>query len=396
MVAWRLAHRLAVARATLQRGYSRRAMALPALQSYGEHVQSSASFAAAAAAAMAMGTWMGSRDEWASMKAAPPLTRNFIADAVEKAAPAVVNITIDYGHLQGSSSGSGFILERSGLIVTNAHVVAHAGPHASIKVTLANGASYSARVHSMDALTDLALVQLDNGSSLSLPTMQIGSSGSLRAGEWVVALGSPLTLQNSVSAGIVSAVARHGSEIGLSNRRNHTEYIQTDAAINSGNSGGPLVNLDGEVIGINAMKVAGDVSNISFAIPIDTAMDVITQLRKQKIVTRPYVGMQMVQFSPGVLPEISKLYSDLKSGVVVKSVTPGSPAAIGGLQPGDVIVEFAGTRVETIKDVTTALGYNVGQKMCMKVRRDGNTEPRIFCFVTQDASHRRAPTPSLW
>ncbi|OQR95898.1 serine protease family S01B [Thraustotheca clavata] len=355
---------------------------------------------------------IGTNENYANMKSAAYLSRNFIADAVEKAAPAVVNITIDYGHLQGMSSGSGFIIEPQGLIVTNAHVVARAGPNASIKVTLANGVSYAGRVHSVDMLTDLALVELEGrvkylccincisslASSLSLPTMRIGSSSSLRAGEWVVALGSPLFLQNSVSAGIVSAVARHGSEIGLANRRNHTEYIQTDAAINSGNSGGPLVNLDGEVIGINAMKVAGDVSNISFAIPIDTAVEVITQLRKQKTVTRPYVGMQMVQFGGGVLPEIEKLYPDLKQCVVVKSVTPGSPAALGGLLPGDVIVEFAGTKVESMKDVTTALGYNVGQKMCMKVRRDGNREPNIFCFITQAANRRQSfqsPT-SFW
>ncbi|OQR92703.1 serine protease family S01B [Achlya hypogyna] len=385
----RLVRTLNTLRSVLPRPGTSRAIVVPLASKHFRHVQSNATLLAAAVSTLALGTLMGSQDDWASMKSASYLTRNFIADAVEKAAPAVVNITIDYGHLQGMSSGSGFILDPMGLVVTNAHVVAHAGPQCRIKVTLANGESYAARVHSMDTLTDLALVQLE-GPSHALPTMKIGSSSTLRAGEWVVALGSPLTLQNSVSAGIVSAVARHGSEIGLPNKRNHTEYIQTDAAINSGNSGGPLVNLDGEVIGINAMKVAGgSVSNISFAIPIDTAIEVIDQLRKQKTVMRPYVGMQMVQFSAGVLPEIAKLYPDLKQGVVVKSVTPGSPAAIGGLLPGDVIVEFAGTKVDTMKDITTALGYNVGLKMCMKVRRDGSKESRIFCFVTQDSNRRQ-------
>ncbi|KAG9400336.1 Serine protease htra2, mitochondrial [Aphanomyces cochlioides] len=314
------------------------------------------------------------------------LSRNFIADAVEKAAPSVVNITIYSGQMP-SSSGSGFIIESTGLIITNAHVVANTTRASSIMVTLANGTKYSGHVHSVDNLSDLALIQLD-GSPTGLNTMEIGSSSTIRAGEWVIALGSPLSLQNSVSAGIVSAISRHSSELGFSNKRNQTEYIQTDAAINVGNSGGPLVNLDGQVIGINTMKLAGGpgITGISFAIPIDTAMEIVGQLKKHKSVARPYVGMQMIQFGGSVLPEVSKLNPDLPQGVVVKSVTPGSPAAVAGIQTGDVILEFAGTKITSIKDIMAALGFNVGRKMCMKIRRNGNNDPLTICFVTKDAS----------
>ncbi|KAF0714420.1 Aste57867_3878 [Aphanomyces stellatus] len=349
------------------------------------------------------------------MRSAPTLlSRNFIADAVETAAPAVVNITLFNDHHVPSSSGSGFIIEATGLVVTNAHVVANLNRNTSItvcgftrepilvgnilaQVTLADGSKYLASVHSFDNVADLALLQLD-GSPTGLPTMAIGSSSEIRAGEWVVALGSPLSLQNSVSAGIVSATARHSSELGFSQRRNQTEYIQTDAAINMGNSGGPLVNLDGQVIGINTMKLAGGVSGISFAIPIDMAIEIIEQLRKNKTVARPYVGMQMIQFGGNVLPEISKLYPDVPQGVVVKSVTPGSPAAAAGILPGDVILEFAGTKISSVKDVVSALGFNVGRKMCMKLVREGNSEPLTLCFITRDASDvysNAAPQRSL-
>jgi HtrA serine peptidase 2 len=155
----------------------------------------------------------------------------------------------------------------------------------------------------MDALSDLAILQIESERPISWPTVKIGSSSDLRAGEWVCALGSPFSLQNSVSAGIVSAVARHSSELGYPQKRG--EFIQTDAAINSGNSGGPLINLDGEVIGINTMKVDGSVG-ISFAIPIDSAAQVIDQLLQKKVVTRPYLGMQMVNFSAHELGEFSR------------------------------------------------------------------------------------------
>jgi len=139
----------------------------------------------------------------------------------------------------------------------------------------------------MDRLSDIALIKIEASVGEDLPIATLGRSNKLKAGEFVVALGSPLFLQNSVSFGIVSATARHGSEIGM--EKNRTDFIQTDAAINVGNSGGPLVNLDGEVIGINSMKAQG-VDGISFAIPIDTASIIVNQLMKNKRVVRPYIG----------------------------------------------------------------------------------------------------------
>ncbi|RHY34352.1 hypothetical protein DYB32_000992 [Aphanomyces invadans] len=348
-----------------------------------------------------------------------PLTRDSIADAVEKAAPGVVNITI-FAHHQPVSSGSGFIIEPTGLIVTNAHVVANLGRYSAITVTLENGQKYTAKVHSTDAKSDLALVQIDGTipSAISttyvtawsaepvtkLPTVAIGSSSSLRAGEWVIALGSPLSLQNSVSAGIISATARLSSELGFS-PSNRAEFIQTDAAINVGNSGGPLTAIR-QRWNLTTFLRASGVSGISFAIPIDGGMEVIDQLRKHRTVARPYVGMQMVQFTRTVLPEIAKLYPTLSQGVVVRSVARGSPAEAAGILPGatiairrhdgriiimhggtgDVIIEFAGSKVASIKDVLSALGFNVGRKMCMKVLRDGKGDPHTVCFVTKDAS----------
>ena len=188
------------------------------------------------------------------------LHRNFIADAAEKAAPAVVNIQANVSGkfgMRGTSSGSGFVINKGGYIVTNAHVVqqAHNG---EVLITMWNGARQRrGKVHAFDSASDIAIVKIsDLHRNEDIPVSVLGSSGKLRVGEFVVALGSPLMLQNTVTHGIVSATARHGSELGMKSRM---EYIQIDAAINEGNSGGPLVNLEGEVVGINSMKARADV-----------------------------------------------------------------------------------------------------------------------------------------
>uniref|UniRef100_M4B6Q6 PDZ domain-containing protein n=1 Tax=Hyaloperonospora arabidopsidis (strain Emoy2) TaxID=559515 RepID=M4B6Q6_HYAAE len=235
-----------------------------------------------------------------------------------------------------------------------------------MKVTVANGSTYPAVIHSADPLSDIALLQIQSDEVEEWPMISIGSSTELRAGEWVCALGSPFSLQNSVSAGIISAVARHSSELGYPQRGG--EYIQTDAAINAGNSGGPLINLDGKVIGINTMKVDGSVG-ISFAIPADTAVEVIQQLCKHKKVVRPYIGMQMINFNARELREIGRMFPGVKEGVIVKSVVPGSPAHKGGLLPGDVIVSFDGKKVLSTKDILTTVGYNIGRHIPVQVKR---------------------------
>ena len=300
---------------------------------------------------------------------------DFIADAVAKAAPALVNLTVDvqggWGQ-SGQSTGSGFIISEDGFVVTNNHVVASGwGGGERVTVTLSNGRRLRARVHSTDRLSDLALVKIEGRPGEKFPVMRVGTSSVLKPGQWVIALGSPLTLQNTVTAGIISSVARHSSEIGMAQQRQ--EYIQTDAAINQGNSGGPLINIAGEVIGINTMKTAQG-AGIGFAIPIDTAWQVIKQLRANRKVVRPYLGIKMVTLDPVVVKE-ERLnnpdFPQLDYGVMVVHVAPGSPAEAGGLRSGDIVLEFDGRAVRSTRDILDRLGVEVGKRVRLKVLRDG-------------------------
>ena len=287
------------------------------------------------------------------------LRRNFVAEAADIVSPSVVNIIceVNTGWIQGASSGSGFIYSKDGYIVTNAHVIAPS-TDGKVLVTMWNGRKRRGIVHSMDKTSDIALIKLtDVGYDEDLPIAVMGSSGKLHIGEFVIALGSPLHLQNSITFGIVSATARHGSELGMA--QNRTEFIQTDAAINVGNSGGPLVNLDGEVVGINSMKVR-DSDGVSFAIPIDTAQQVIKQLLVNKKVIRPYVGLRMINFQAGSNKkkgsDKNSFFSPEDVQVLVVDVEKGSPAHRGGLQSGDLIVKVDGKKVKGVRDILDAIG----------------------------------------
>lgn len=261
---------------------------------------------------------------------------NFIADVVEVSAPAVVYIEIkdtrkvDYftGKSVTASNGSGFIVDHSGLILTNAHVVINK-PYTSVQVKLLDGRTFPGVVEDVDSVTDLATVriQCDN-----LPALKFGESSTLRSGEWVIAMGSPLALNNTVTAGVVSSTQRHSEELGIKGR--NMKYIQTDAAITFGNSGGPLVNLDGEVIGINSMKVT---PGISFAIPADYAKDFLTRSKQNRLspgfkprAIRRYMGITMLTLTDDILQELKQrshsIPEDLKFGVLVWKVIIGSPA----------------------------------------------------------------------
>ncbi|XP_011193876.2 serine protease HTRA2, mitochondrial [Zeugodacus cucurbitae] len=291
---------------------------------------------------------------------------NFLADVVHTCAPSVVYIEIkdmrqfDYytGKPVTASNGSGFIIESNGLILTNAHVVINK-PHTMVQVRLNDGRTFPGIVEDIDQTSDLATVRIQ---CKDLPVMTLGESSTLRSGEWVVALGSPLALSNTVTAGVVSSTQRPSQELGLKNR--DINYIQTDAAITFGNSGGPLVNLDGEAIGVNSMKVT---AGISFAIPIDYVKLFLKRaeerrrqgVSKMDYPAKRYMGITMLTLTPDILFELKNrtqnVPSDLTHGVLVWKVIIGSPAHTGGLYPGDIVTKINDKDIKNSSDVYEAL-----------------------------------------
>ena len=315
------------------------------------------------------------------------LSRNFVADCVEVSSPSVVNVLSkaevpgNWGRqMQGTSSGSGFIIS-GGFVVTNAHVVQHNASGGHVQITQWNGKKRDGIIHSLDTATDICLIKLtDVGHDEELPIATLGSSSKLRPGEFVVALGSPLMLSNSVTFGIVSSTARQGTELGLRGSRN--EYIQTDASINQGNSGGPLVNLDGHVVGINNMKLQGG-DGISFAIPIDLAMQVVRQLKQNRRVIRPSIGVNIANFNPAKSrrrfqhQQDDKRHESAEIQVLIIDVVPGSPAEQAGLRVDDVIIEVDGRRLNGVHTLLHAIGIEIGRRLELKIRRD-QTEMTVF------------------
>ncbi|XP_031195191.1 serine protease HTRA4 [Mastomys coucha] len=286
---------------------------------------------------------------------------NFIAAVVEKVAPSVVHLQLFRrspltNQEIPSSSGSGFIVSEDGLIVTNAHVLTN---QQKIQVELQSGAQYEATVKDIDHKLDLALIKIEPNTEL--PVLLLGRSSDLRAGEFVVALGSPFSLQNTVTAGIVSTTQRGGRELGL--KDSDIDYIQTDAIINHGNSGGPLVNLDGDVIGINTLKVT---AGISFAIPSDRIRQFLEdyherQLKGKAPLQKKYLGLRMLPLTLNLLQEMKRQdpdFPDVSSGVFVYEVIQGSAAASSGLRDHDVIVSINGQPVTTTTDVIEAVKDN--------------------------------------
>ena len=258
--------------------------------------------------------------------------------------------------------GSGFIVSRDGTILTNNHVVEQAD---QIKVKLANGKEYDAKVVGRDPKTDLALLKIDGASNLQ--PLTLGDSDDLKVGSWVVAIGSPFGLEQTVTAGIVSA---KGRVIGSGPYDN---FIQTDASINPGNSGGPLVNMKGEVVGINTAIIAS-AQGIGFAIPVNIAKEVASQLQEKGHVTRGYLGI-LIQ---DVTPELAKAFNlKEEKGALVAQVSKGSPADKGGIEQGDVIVEFDGKEIAESKDLPRLVASTpVGKIVMVKVSRDGKLVER--------------------
>ena len=198
-------------------------------------------------------------------------------------------------------TGSGFIFNSNGQILTNAHVVSGAD---KVTVTLKDGRSFEGKVLGSDSVTDVAVVKID---AQNLPIVGLGDSDRIQAGEWAIAIGNPLGLDNTVTSGIVSAIGRSSSQVGIPDQQ--VQYIQTDAAINPGNSGGPLLNQRGEVIGMNTAIIKG-AQGIGFAIPINKAKSIAEQLISQGKVDHPYLGVQMVEITPEVLQKLPAKFSE--------------------------------------------------------------------------------------
>ena len=256
--------------------------------------------------------------------------------------------------------GSGFIIDQKGLVLTNNHVVENAE---KITVKLADEREFSAKVVGRDPRTDIAVIQISDGKG-SFPVAPLGDSGGLQVGEWVVAMGSPFGLDNTLTAGVVSAKGRH---IGAGPYDN---FIQTDASINPGNSGGPLVNLRGEVVGINTaiFSRTGGNLGIGFAIPIDLAKEILPELIKTGKVTRGWLGVSIQR----VTPEIAEsLGIDKSRGALVANVMEGSPAAEAGIKTGDVIVEYNGNKIEDSNQLPILVARtDVGDTVDVDLLRD--------------------------
>jgi serine protease Do len=258
--------------------------------------------------------------------------------------------------------GSGFVINRDGYILTNNHVVEDAD---QIKVKLANGKEYDGKVVGRDPKTDLALIKINGASDLH--SLQMGNSDDLKVGSWVVAVGSPFGLEQTVTAGIISA---KGRVIGSGP---YDDFIQTDASINPGNSGGPLINMKGEVVGINTAIIASG-QGIGFAIPINMAKEVVPQLEEKGHVTRGWLGVSI----QGVTPELAKSFGlKEKKGALVAQVVPGSPAEKAGIEQGDILIEFDGKNVTDSKDLPRMVASTpVGKAVTVKLSRDGKVLDR--------------------
>ncbi|MDR0933684.1 MAG: DegQ family serine endoprotease [Burkholderiaceae bacterium] len=353
-------------------------------------------------------------------QAAPPVAVAGLPDLaslVEKASPAVVNISVmqkryrraysneaerqfneflfkffGMPHPEGPDGaegrrqpapevrrgmGSGFLTTPDGYILTNAHVVENAD---EVKVRMTDNREFTAKVIGIDQRTDIALLKIDGRN---LPCLKLGKSATIRAGEWVVAIGSPFALDNTVTAGIISAKARETGD--------YLPLIQTDVAVNPGNSGGPLINMRGEVIGINSQifSRSGGYMGISFAIPIDEAVRVSEQLKVSGHVTRGRIGMMIGEIPPDVakalkLPE--------KQGVQVNEVDPDGPAAKAGIQAGDIVLAFNGQPVRKVNELPRLAGETrPGAKVRLTVWRKGAT--RDVAVTVGEADEGRQGQP---
>ena len=271
-------------------------------------------------------------------------------------------------------TGSGFIFSADGLILTNAHVVEDAD---EVKVTLRDGRSFEGQVVGSDPVTDVAVIDIP---AQNLPTVTLGTSKNLIAGDWAIAIGNPLGLNNTVTIGIISAIGRSSSQVGVPDKR--VSFIQTDAAINPGNSGGPLLNAQGEVIGVNT-AIRADAQGLGFAIPIERATRIAKEIITKGEASHPYLGIRMVTLSPSVRKEInqsSRFESPVEAdeGVLIVSVVNNSPAARAGFRKGDIIIKVGSSEITTATEVQQAVEKSaIGAELTVTVNRDGELQEII-------------------
>ncbi len=312
------------------------------------------------------------------------------ADLAERLTPAVVNISTKtevrgigaldgelaplqrkFGRREANSLGSGFIISSAGIVVTNNHVIDNA---TAIKVLLSDGRQYDANIRGVDRETDLAVLEI-LAEGVKFPYVSWGNSEAARVGEWVVAIGNPFGLGGSVSAGIISARNRNIDS------GNYDDYIQTDAAINRGNSGGPLFNMTGDVIGVNTAiySQTGGSVGVGFSIPSDLAQTVVDQLLEFGETRRGYLGVGVNELTPA---QASSAGFERPRGALVSRVTPGSPAAKAGLRPQDIIISFNRDPVNNSRELTRAVADTpVGATVPVEILR---ARKRMTLNVTLD------------
>lgn len=326
-----------------------------------------------------------------------PADNNFVVEVVKRVEPSVVQINISktvrtqtpeafndpiFRRFFGEAVpmppperteegiGSGFVINPNGQILTNAHVVSDAD---TVTVTFPDGRTLEGKVLGSDPATDIAVVQVP---AQNLPSVTLGRSEQVQPGQWAIAIGNPLGLQETVTVGVISATNRSGSDIGVSDKR--IGFIQTDAAINPGNSGGPLLNARGEVVGINT-AIIGGAQGLGFAIPVDDAQRIAQELIRNGKVEHPYLGIRMTALTPEVKKELArnpnlnfKVSAD--RGVLIVQVVPNSPAASAGLRPGDVIQTINNqpvTEAEELQQLVEQSG--IGSQLPITVQRQGRT-----------------------
>lgn len=342
--------------------------------------------------------------------------KSFVAEAVNQVGPAVVRIDTErtvtrranpdplledpfFRQFLGDDfarprqemlrgQGSGFIVDPSGIILTNAHVVDGAD---RVTVTLKDGRTLDGKVTGEDKVTDLAVVKVIGDK---LPVVALGDSDQVQVGDWAIAVGNPLGLDNTVTLGIISTLKRSSAQVGIPDKR--LDFIQTDAAINPGNSGGPLVNAQGEVIGINT-AIRADAMGIGFAIPINKAKNIKDQLARGEKITHPYLGVQMTTLTPELarqnngdpnavfnVPEVN--------GVIVVRVLPNTPAAKAGIRRGDVITQINEQAVTTAEQLQALVETSkLGQSLQVKLLRGEQTKQlQVRTGELQDAASEKA------